>query len=251
MSETCENVLLKCEGLCFGYSKGCFAEPMDFELPSGEVVALMGENGCGKSTLLKTIAGRIPSLNGNVFLRQTNGELICLKSLRPRDLAKCIGLVHMSGMAPERMTVREFVSLGRSPYAGVFDGRNAEDETAIDDALNLLELTSFANRQVSSLSDGERSRVYLAEAVAQQVRILLLDEPNAFLDIPRSHKLFRLLKVLAKERNMGVVVSTHSVEYAKKYCDRIMVIHGGKVCVENSSDAESKGLFDWTEAVGE
>lgn len=244
-----EHVLLKCKELGFGYggleSSTGFALPFDFELRAGEVVALMGENGCGKSTLLKTLAGRIPALAGAVLLQ---GGL--LKEFSIRDLAKRIALVRMSGIVPDRMTAREFVSLGRSPYAGILDGRSVEDELAVDAALELLELQSFADRTVTSLSDGERSRVYLAEAVAQQVQILLLDEPNAFLDIPRSHRLFKLLKKLAAERNMGIVVSTHSVEYAERYCDRIMVIHDGVVRVESAASARTSGLLDWTESKG-
>ena len=87
----------------------------------------------------------------------------------------------------------------------------------------------------------------MAQAVAQQVKVLLLDEPNAFLDIPRSRKLFALLQKLAKERNMGILVSTHSVEYAEKYCDRIVVIANGQVRVAKSEDARAEGLLKWTE----
>lgn len=251
MSETGKPVLLKCERLVFGYSNKGFAAPLDFELQTGEVVALMGENGCGKSTLLKTLAGFIPPLAGSEKILAGNSEkqeLVCLKEMPPRALAKRIALVRMNGSAPELMSVREFVSLGRSPYGSLFDGRNAEDERVIDESLALLDLQNFSDRPVSSLSDGERSRVYLAEAVAQQAQILLLDEPNAFLDIPRSHKLFRLLLKLAQERNMGIIVSTHSVEYAEKYCNRIMVINNKNVRVENGDVARSRGLLDWTDS---
>ena len=86
--------------------------------------------------------------------------------------------------------------------------------------------------------------------MAQQVKILLLDEPNAFLDIPRSHALFRLLKKIAVERQMGIVVSTHSVEYAERYCDKIMVVNGGTVKVTTAADARKAGLLDWTETLG-
>lgn len=248
-------VLLKCDKLNFGYGLTSFADSTDFELQSGEVVALMGENGSGKSTLLKTLCGQISALSGTVNLSkcgniqqsENTADLVCLKVIPPRELARRIALVRMGGAAPDRMTVREFVSLGRSPYAGIFDGRSAEDERIIDESIALLELESFASRLVTSLSDGERSRVYLAEAVAQQVAILLLDEPNAFLDIPRSHKLFKLLRKLAAEKNIGILVSTHSVEYAEKYCDRIMVIHDGKVKVSLGKEARSSGILDWTE----
>lgn len=232
--------ILKCKELEFGYSKS-FAAPVDFELLAGEVVALMGRNGSGKSTLLKTLCGKVPALNGSVEITDKN-----LKSWDAVELAKQMAYMSISKAAPERMTVREFVSLGRMPYSGIFDGRSAEDNKIIDDALSLLILTDYADRMVSSLSDGERSRVYLAEAVAQQVNVLLLDEPNAFLDIPWSHQLFKTLRQLAAERHMGIIVSTHSMEYALKYCDRVMVVEEKNVQCGTWTDAEQMGWLEWT-----
>jgi iron complex transport system ATP-binding protein len=156
--------------------------------------------------------------------------------------------MRMNMEAPDRMTVQEFVSLGRTPYAGVLDGRSAEDESIIEQSMESLDVKRFAGRAVCELSDGERTRVYLAEAIAQSVNVLLLDEPNAFLDIPRSHALFRTLRSLAASRGMGIVVSTHSVEYALRYADRIMVIDGGEVKVAAAGSAEQSGLLDWARA---
>lgn len=238
------DVLLKCEKLCVGYGGGStLFEPFDFELRAGELVGLMGVNGCGKSTLLKTLAGLVPQVSGNVFLDGSP-----LQSWGARERARRVGLVRMSGTAPDRMTVREFVGLGRSPYSGFLDGRTAEDERIVDDAMQVTDVSCFAERPFSELSDGERSRVFLAEAVAQQVNVLLLDEPNAFLDIPRSHALFRLLRKFVETREMGVVVSTHSVEYAEKYCDCIAVIDGGRFRVAPASEARDFGLLDWARA---
>lgn len=227
--------LLRLHQLEFGYAGKPCAKPFDFELAAGEVVALMGRNGCGKSTLLKTLAMRIAPLSGAV------------DSWPAAELAKHLTLVRMGLEAPERMTVREFVGLGRTPYAGIFDGRNAEDERIIDEALELLELKNFEGRLVTELSDGERSRVYLAEALAQQVDVMLLDEPNAFLDIPRSHQLFRTLRKLAADKKMGIIVSTHSVEYAERYCDRLMVIDAGEIRVGTFEQARQNGMLNWTE----
>ena len=243
--------LLECKSLVFGFgplkkdSVQALSAPFDFELLPGEVVMLMGENGCGKSTFLKTLAGMLPPLSGEVTLLEK-------KLWTARERAKQLALVRMSQPVPDRMTVYEFVGLGRMPYAGIFDGRNAEDRRVIEESLDVLSLRSFATRFVSELSDGERSRVYLAEALAQQVQVLLLDEPNAFLDIPHSRKLFRILRDLAQKRGMGIVVSTHSVEYAERYGDRLMVIgkkeNGeGLVQVAKACDARKMGLLDWTE----
>ena len=239
-------MILEACGLQFGYAGigNAFAAAFDFGLEAGEVVALMGENGCGKSTLLKVFAGLLPPLAGKVE--------ICDKDVYDRaagwnllDLSKKVSLVRMGVQPPDRMTVREFVSLGRTPYSGILDGRSLEDERVIDEAMALLDVTRFAKRPVAELSDGERTRVYLAEAVAQQVDVMLLDEPNAFLDIPRSHALFRTLRELAASRKMGVVVSTHSIEYAEKYADRIMVVNGGRVRVSPAGNARADGLLDW------
>ncbi len=216
--------------------------PFDFSLVSGTVVALMGENGCGKSSLLKTFAGLLKPVAGSVSLEGKS-----LTEWAPRERAQEISLVRMSSAVPPRMSVSEFVRLGRSPYSGIFDSRTDEDNRIVNKSMALLDVADFANRPIAELSDGERSRVFLAEAVAQQVKILLLDEPNAFLDIPRSHALFRLLKKIALERKMGVVVSTHSVEYAERYCDKIMVVNGGTVKVAAAPDARKAGLLDWTE----
>ncbi|MBQ3777841.1 MAG: ABC transporter ATP-binding protein [Fibrobacter sp.] len=236
--------MLECKDLLVGYGKALpsMKFPFDFSLASGNVVALMGENGCGKSSLLKTFAGLLAPVAGEVSLEGKS-----LTEWAPRERAQEISLVRMSSAVPPRMSVSEFVRLGRSPYSGIFDSRTEEDNRIVEESMELLDVASFANRPIAELSDGERSRVFLAEAVAQQVKILLLDEPNAFLDIPRSHALFRLLKKIAVERQMGIVVSTHSVEYAERYCDKIMVVNGGTVKVASAADARKNGLLDWTE----
>ena len=239
-----QNILLECKDLLVGYGKALpsMKFPFDFSLASGNVVALMGENGCGKSSLLKTFAGLLAPVAGEVSLEGKS-----LTEWAPRERAQEISLVRMSSAVPPRMSVSEFVRLGRSPYSGIFDSRTEEDNRIVENSMALLDVANFANRPIAELSDGERSRVFLAEAVAQQVKILLLDEPNAFLDIPRSHALFRLLKKIAVERQMGIVVSTHSVEYAERYCDKIMVVNGGTVKVASAADARKNGFLDWTE----
>jgi ABC-type cobalamin/Fe3+-siderophores transport system ATPase subunit len=244
MNAESQNILLECKDLLVGYGKALpsMKFPFDFSLASGNVVALMGENGCGKSSLLKTFAGLLAPVAGEVSLEGKS-----LTEWSPRERAQEISLVRMSCAVPPRMSVSEFVRLGRSPYSGIFDSRTDEDNRIVENSMALLDVANFANRPIAELSDGERSRVFLAEAVAQQVKILLLDEPNAFLDIPRSHALFRLLKKIAVERQMGIVVSTHSVEYAERYCDKIMVVNGGTVKVASAADARRKGLLDWTE----
>ena len=235
-------MLLKLQQVTFGYAEP-LAKPLDMEVSAGQVVALVGENGCGKSTLLKTLAGMIVPLSGILELDDRP-----LADYSLRELSKKVALVRMGLVPPAEMTVREFVSLGRSPYAGFLDGRSREDESIVDSAMDDMDVTLFAERKVAELSDGERSRVYLARALAQQVKLLLLDEPDAFMDIPRRKNLFVTLRKLSREKDMTVVLSTHWVDYAEKYADSILAFTSkGKLEFAPADHARELGLLSWAE----
>ena len=235
-------MLLNLRQVTFGYASP-LASPLDMEVQAGQVVALVGENGSGKSTLLKTLGGMLLPLDGSLEL---DGRPLAEYGLR--ELSKKVTLVRMGLAAPAEMTVREFVSLGRSPYAGFLDGRSREDEGIIDSAMDDMDVTLFAERKVAELSDGERSRVYLARALAQQVKLLLLDEPDAFMDIPRRKNLFVTLQKLSREKDMTVVLSTHWVDYAEKYADSILAFTTkGNLEFAPADQAREKGLLAWAE----
>lgn len=235
-------MLLKLRQVAFGYAAP-LAKPLDMEVSAGQVVALVGENGCGKSTLLKTLAGMIVPLSG---ILELDGRPLAEYSLR--ELSKKVALVRMGLVAPAEMTVREFVSLGRSPYAGFLDGRSREDESIVDSAMDDMDVTLFASRKVAELSDGERSRVYLARALSQQVKLLLLDEPDAFMDIPRRKNLFVTLQRLSREKGMAVVLSTHWIDYGEKYADSILAFTSqGNLEFSPAARARELGLLSWAE----
>ena len=235
-------MLLKLRQVTFGYGAP-LAKPLDMDFPAGQVVALVGENGCGKSTLLKTLAGMIVPLSG---ILELDGRPLAEYSLR--ELSKKVALVRMGLVAPVEMTVREFVSLGRSPYAGFLDGRSAEDEKIIAQALTEMDVSAFAERKVAELSDGERSRVYLARALSQQVKLLLLDEPDAFMDIPRRKNLFVTLQKLSREKDMAVMLSTHWIDYGEKYADSILAFTSqGNLEFAPAARARELGLLNWAE----
>jgi len=234
-------MLLECRRLSFGYAKP-LAEPLDFSVTEGQVVALLGENGSGKSTLLKTFGGMIPPLEGSLELE---GQSVAAYGLR--ELARKVALVRMGLAVPDQMTVEEFVSLGRSPYAGVLDGRSAEDNRIVEESLREMDLESFKDRAVAELSDGERSRVFLARALAQRVKLLLLDEPDAFMDIPRRKNLFVTLQKISREKGMTVILSTHWVDYAEKYADKILCFGRNAVVEALAAEARKLGLLDWAE----
>ena len=235
-------MLLNLRQVTFGYGSP-LASPLDMEVQAGQVVALVGENGSGKSTLLKTLGGMLLPLDGSLELA---GRPLAEYGLR--ELSKKVALVRMGLVPPAEMTVREFVSLGRSPYAGFLDGRSREDERIIDSAMDDMDVTLFENRKVAELSDGERSRVYLARALAQQVKLLLLDEPDAFMDIPRHKNLFVTLQKLSRKKDMAVVLSTHWVDYAEKYADSILAFSSkGNLEFAPADYARELGLLSWAE----
>ena len=204
--------VLDAERLSVGYRRlrrtsHVVAADLEFGVDEGEFVCLLGPNGAGKSTLLRTLAGLQPALEGTVRLRGAE-----LRSLSREERARTLAIVLTERIVSGLMTARGVVQLGRHPHTG-WSGRLAPADTAIvDAAMETVGASPWASRPIAELSDGERQRVMIARALAQEPRVLLLDEPTAFLDAPRRIELFGLLRTLARERGIGVVASTHDVE---------------------------------------
>lgn len=235
--------MLKIQGLQFGFEKAFF-EPFDFDLHAGEVVALLGPNGTGKSTFMKVCSGELPCICGNVLLE---GKL--LNTMSAVERSQKIARVRPTLAVPSRMTVQEFVLLGRSAFAGFLDKRSANDLKIAEDSLKLVDAMKFAKRTLVSLSDGERARVFLAEALARESKVLLLDEPTAFLDVPHVISLFKLLRQVAVERKCGILICTHQVEYALRFSDRVIAFDNmqKKVFVGSCDFAVQCGALSWAE----
>ncbi|WP_168583813.1 ATP-binding cassette domain-containing protein [Gephyromycinifex aptenodytis] len=185
----------------------------------GELTALIGPNGTGKSTLLRTIAGLQPALGGVVELSGRQ-----LESMSPGDRARYQAIVLTERVAPGRLSAREMVALGRHPHTGFLGRLTAEDDRLVDEALVAVGAARLAHRDLAELSDGERQRVMTARALAQQPRLLLMDEPSAFLDAPGRIALTGLIRRIALERNVVAIVSTHEVDLALQVADRIWLI---------------------------
>ena len=234
--------ILAAENFSAGYAKPLF-ESANLVLNAGEVVSLVGPNGTGKSTLLKSFAGLLPPLSGKVNLCG-----IPLVGISMRQRSQWIASVFTQEHVPYGMTVREFVSLGRIPYSGIFDGRNDSDEAAIDSAIQNVQLENFVKRRVQTLSAGERSRVFIARAIASSPKILLLDEPTAFLDVPNILRLFRFLQKLAEEKQMAILLSTHHVDYAIRFSQKLIALDGKRKIFEGDAAAvKSAGFLSWAE----
>lgn len=186
---------------------------------SGELTCLIGRNGTGKSTLLRTIAGFQQPLEGRIMYGEQD-----LQTIGNKERARLIGVVLTEKPDVQNMTVREVVALGRMPYTGFFGVLSKDDWKTVDKAIATVKIESLAQRLIGSLSDGERQKVMVAKALAQQTPIILLDEPTAFLDYPSKVELMQTLRLLAKKMDKTIVLSTHDIELALEYADRFLVM---------------------------
>lgn len=210
-------------GLTIGYRRKTVAENMSATICSGTLTCLIGRNGLGKSTLLRTLAGFQPALKGSVTL-SIDGNSHDLASLDKAALARLISVVLTEKVDVNNMTAVEIVAMGRMPYTNFFGSLRPEDRDIVDRALRMVGMESFAMRDINSLSDGERQKIMIAKALAQQTPIIILDEPTAFLDYPSKVETMRLLAGLAHEMRKIVVASTHDIDIAMRTDCRLLTI---------------------------
>ncbi|TVT43333.1 ABC transporter ATP-binding protein [Hymenobacter setariae] len=195
------------------------AGPLQLALWPGELVCLLGPNGAGKSTLLRTLAGLQPALGGQLAV---GGQ--SLADLRAPERARQLSIVLTDRIDAGNLTVRELVRLGRHPHTGWLGGLSAHDEAQVQAALEATGTEAFAPRPVGELSDGERQKVLLARALAQDTPVVLLDEPTAHLDLPNRVALMRLLHRLARQTGKAILLSTHELDLALQAADRVWLL---------------------------
>ena len=223
--------------LSIGYRRHVVADGLSAVLRSGGLTCLIGRNGLGKSTLLRTLSGFLRPLAGDVVLREeacgdscsSKGRDIALNRLSKERLARLVSVVLTERVGVRQLTVEQLVGLGRMPYTGFFNGMSATDHRVVAEALRLTGMSSFAQREVSELSDGERQKVMIARALAQQTPVILLDEPTAFLDYGSKVETMRLLSDLAHRMDKLIVASTHDLEIALHTADRLLTIGDGGI----------------------
>jgi iron complex transport system ATP-binding protein len=195
---------------------------LSLSLIAGEVVCLIGPNGAGKSTLLWTITGLQPPLAGRVLIE--NRELA---TLPPSELARSVSVVLTERVNVGLLSVFALVALGRYPYTDWTGKLLAQDQEVIRWAIRAVGAQELAFRNVSELSDGERQKVMIARALAQQPHVMILDEPTAFLDLPRRVEMMRLLRQLSRDTGTAILLSTHDLELALRTADRIWLLASG------------------------
>jgi iron complex transport system ATP-binding protein len=197
-------------------------------VPTGEWLALIGPNGAGKTTLLRAIA-RLVSFSGSITLEgRPTGEL------RRAELSRLLALVPQEPSTPPWMTVGEYVLLGRTPHLGALAREGARDREVAANALTRLDLLGYRERRLGTLSGGEKQRVVVARALAQEARIVLLDEPTASLDIGHQQQALELLDLLRAESGLTLVSAMHDLTLAAQYADRMLLLDHGRVAADGA-----------------
>jgi iron complex transport system ATP-binding protein len=218
------NSILETHNLTIGYKTSQktirnVASNISTSLQTGELVCLLGPNGAGKSTLLRTLAGMQPPIAGEVKLLEND-----IYKLPPQELAKRLSLVLTEKIDVGMLSAYALVSMGRYPYTDWWGKLTPEDEEIIHWAIKSVGAVNLAQRNVSELSDGERQKIMIARALAQSPMVMLLDEPTAFLDLPRRVEIMQLLRQLARDTNQAILLSTHDLDLALRLADKIWLL---------------------------
>ena len=217
---------LTASALSAGYGESLVLDELSLAVPPGKITTIVGANACGKSTLLRTMSRLIAPRQGHVLL---DGKSV--HRTPTRELARTLGLLPQSPIAPEGITVADLVSRGRHPHQGMFSRWTRKDDEAVAGALNATKTADLADRPVDELSGGQRQRVWIAMALAQQTEILLLDEPTTFLDISHQVEVLDLLTDLNLTRGTTIVMVLHDLNLAARYADHLVAIEGGRLHV--------------------
>lgn len=206
----------------------------------GELIVLIGKNGCGKSTLLRSIACLQPIFKGSILLENKN-----LTELSPEKRARLLSVVLTEQQSVASFTVKELISIGRDPYTGWLGNLTEEDKKIVSMAIDLTSLNGFEERNIHELSDGERQRVFIARALAQDTPLIILDEPTSHLDLPNRINILLLLQKLARDTGKTILISTHELETAMQVADKLWLMENkGGVSVGIPEDMVLNGSFD-------
>jgi iron complex transport system ATP-binding protein len=235
------------ENLSIGYGQVVLSG-INLDIGSGQFVSLLGANGSGKTTLLRTLSRHIAALAGRVSL---GGR--ALADYTALELARTLAVVLTEKAAPPLLSVLEYVALGRYPYTGFLGRLTSEDMDVVRSSLAAVKAADLAERWVDQLSDGERQKVVLARALAQEPKIMLLDEPTAYLDLKHRVEVMAILRGLCRERGLTVLAAIHDVDVAAKVSDQVILIKGGRVMAagppeEAMTSGNIADLYDFAEA---
>ena len=220
-------VSLGARALSLGYGATAIVEGLDVDIAAGAITAIVGPNACGKSTLLRGLARLLSPQSGQVILDGTD-----ITRLRTKDVARRLGLLPQSSIAPEGITVADLVARGRFPHQTMLRQYSRADQQAVTDAMAATGVTAMAGRPVDELSGGQRQRVWVAMVLAQQTPLILLDEPTTFLDIAHQIELLDLLRDLNRRNGHTIVAVLHDLNQACRYASHLIAMRDGAIVAE-------------------
>lgn len=219
--------MIRCEKLHIGYGSRVIQRDLTFTLPDGTMTALLGANGCGKSTLLRTLAGLQPVLSGTYSLSGEAGltaERSDSNSGLSAERSKLLALVLTERISVESATVTDVVAMGRYPYTSFLGTLTAADRRIVREAMEQVGVADLADTYYNDHSDGEKQRILIAKALAQQTPVILLDEPTAHLDLPSRIRTLNLLRDIAHNQGKTILISTHELDLALRSADNILLM---------------------------
>lgn len=222
---------MEARGVSFAYGKNEILKNVSLKIEEGKVTTIMGANGCGKSTLFYLMTKNLSVDGGRIFLRGRNVLNLSLK-----DFAKNVSIVQQSNTASDDVRVEQLVAFGRTPFRKALHNKTEEDEKIIEWAMEVTDTADYRDREIGRLSGGQRQRVWIAMALAQNTKILFLDEPTTYLDIKYHMEIMELVRKLNEEYGITIVMVLHDINQAIRYSDKIIGLKEGAVAVEGSPD---------------
>ncbi|KIS23287.1 ABC transporter ATP-binding protein [Clostridium sporogenes] len=216
--------MINIQDFTIGYSNKVIVKNFNLQVDKGDMITIIGPNGSGKSTVLKAIGRLLKPMEGIIHL---DGKL--LWDMSNKDIAKEMACLSQHNSAPKDMTIRRIVGFGRNPHKAWFESLNKDDEEIIDWALENTNLKHMENKKITSVSGGERQRTWLAMALAQKPKVLLLDEPTTYLDINNQIEILELVRQLNENLKLTVVMVLHDLNQAAKYSNRVLVLKNGEI----------------------
>ena len=224
--ETKEN-LMEVKHVSFSYGKNTILSDLSFAVKEGNITTVMGANGCGKSTLFSLMTKNQTPGKGKILLEGKN-----IANLRFIDFAKRVSIVHQYNSAADDITVERLVSYGRTPYQKMLGTRTKEDEELVERAMEVTGILPYRDREIAALSGGQRQRVWIAMALAQNTKILFLDEPTTYLDIRYQLEILELVKKLNREYGITILMVLHEINQAITYSDEVIGLKDGSIVIQ-------------------
>lgn len=210
---------IELKNLTLGYDKNIIINDQSLEFIDGKINAIIGKNGCGKSTLFKALSKQLKPINGKLFLNDLN-----ITKINHKDFVKNISILFQENVAPNDITVRKLISYGRFPYIGIFSELSENDNKIIDESIDILDLKKLENYKLNELSSGQKQMVWLAMLLAQDTKIILLDEPTTYLDLKNQFQIMNCIQRINKELNKTIILILHDINLVSMYADYVYML---------------------------